>query len=99
MRIVRVAAVVALTLLLPGVVFAQATIRQEFTARLADGTTEIGEADGVRATHDGIRRGAIRAAREAVLCMRTNDEIGDDAFHRMEEELDWLEMAGGGREE
>jgi hypothetical protein len=30
--------------------------------------------------------------------MRTTDEIGDDAFHRMEEELDWLEMASGGRE-
>jgi len=27
--------------------------------------------------------------------MRANDEIGDDAFHLMEEELDWLEMAGG----
>ena len=27
--------------------------------------------------------------------MRANDEIGDDAFHRIEEELDWLEMAGG----
>jgi hypothetical protein len=27
--------------------------------------------------------------------MRTRDEIGDDAFHLMEEELDWLEMAGG----
>jgi hypothetical protein len=26
--------------------------------------------------------------------MRTDDEIGDDAFHRIEEELDWLEMAG-----
>ena len=27
--------------------------------------------------------------------MRAADEIGDDAFHRIEEELDWLEMAGG----
>jgi CPA1 family monovalent cation:H+ antiporter len=27
--------------------------------------------------------------------MRASDEIGDDAFHRIEEELDWLEMAGG----
>jgi len=26
--------------------------------------------------------------------MRANDEIGDDAFHLMEEELDWIEMAG-----
>ncbi len=27
--------------------------------------------------------------------MRASDEIGDDAFHQIEEELDWLEMAGG----
>jgi hypothetical protein len=27
--------------------------------------------------------------------MRTSDEIGDDAFHQMEEELDWIEMADG----
>ena len=31
----------------------------------------------------------------AVIAMRASDQIGDDAFHRMEEELDWLEMAGG----
>jgi hypothetical protein len=24
--------------------------------------------------------------------MRADDEIGDDAFHLIEEELDWLEM-------
>ena len=30
--------------------------------------------------------------------MRANEEIGDDAFHLMEEELDWLEMARGGNE-
>ena len=40
-----------------------------------------------------IHRGALQAARQAVLAMRANDEIGDDAFHRIEEELDWLEMA------
>jgi len=27
--------------------------------------------------------------------MRASDEIGDDAFHRIEEELDWIEMASG----
>ena len=41
-----------------------------------------------------IYLGAVQAARQAVLAMRASDEIGDDAFHRMEEELDWLEMAG-----
>ena len=34
------------------------------------------------------------AARAAVLAMRARDEIGDDAFHVVEEELDRLEMAG-----
>jgi hypothetical protein len=28
--------------------------------------------------------------------MRSAHEIGDDAFHRIEEALDWLEMAGRG---
>ena len=27
--------------------------------------------------------------------MRATKEIGDDAFHQVEEDLDWLEMAGG----
>ena len=45
--------------------------------------------------HSDLHRGALQAARQAVLAMRANDEIGDDAFHQIEEELDWLEMAGG----
>ena len=45
--------------------------------------------------HHDLHRGALQAARQAVLTMRANDEIGDDAFHRIEEDLDWLEMAGG----
>ena len=31
--------------------------------------------------------------------MRASEEIGDDAFHRMEEELDWIEMSGGGSDD
>jgi len=31
--------------------------------------------------------------------MRASDEIGDDAFHQIEEELDWLEMASGTQRE
>jgi hypothetical protein len=30
-----------------------------------------------------------------VLAMRASNEIGDDAFHRIEEELDRVEMAHG----
>lgn len=53
---------------------------------------EGGAADGT-AEHREFRRRALSAARRAVLEMRANDDIGDDAFHRVEEELDWLEMA------
>lgn len=74
-------------------------VRQEFTAHLAS-PIESAEAGDDRPTpHHEIHRGAVQAARQAVLAMRTNDEIGDDAFHMMEEQLDWLEMARGSQEE
>ena len=31
--------------------------------------------------------------------MRAQDDIGDDAFHQLEEEFDWIEMGTGGRDE
>ena len=57
---------------------------------------KTGKTDG-SPTRD-IHRRALQAARQAVLAMRANDEIGDDAFHQIEEELDWIEMSGGGKE-
>ena len=35
----------------------------------------------------------VLVVRQAVLAKRADDEIGEDAFHLIEEELDWLEMA------
>jgi Na+/H+ antiporter len=74
-------------------------VRQEFTAHLApeDADPEAGVAR--RSAHSEIHHRALEAARRAVLAMRASDEIGDNAFHQIEEELDWLEMAGGGNEE
>jgi monovalent cation/hydrogen antiporter len=74
-------------------------VRQEFTAHLASTSRVPGPADSGQPAHTEIHSGALHAARQAVLLMRANDEIGDAAFHQMEEELDWLEMAGGGNEE
>jgi CPA1 family monovalent cation:H+ antiporter len=37
---------------------------------------------------DPLRRRALAAARSAILNMRESEEIGDDAFHQVEEELD-----------
>ena len=69
--------------------------RREFSAHLASEDT---------ATHGDVELNelhlrAVRAARDAVLEMRANHEIGDDAFHLLEEELDWLEMSSGGRDD
>jgi monovalent cation/hydrogen antiporter len=69
-------------------------VRQEFTAHLGAGTDDVDTDDPARAAHGELRRGALHSARQAVHAMRASDEIGDDAFHRIEEELDWLEMAG-----
>ena len=68
-------------------------VRQEFTAHLIS-TPGDRRGDAIRAAHVDIHRQALDAARKAVLAMRSSDEIGDDAFHQIEEELDWLEMAG-----
>ena len=70
------------------------TVRQELTRHLAAAALD-GEAADSRALHGELHRAAVGAARQAVLAMRANDEIGDDAFHRIEEELDWLEMTHG----
>ena len=48
--------------------------------------------DPTRSEQIELRRLAVEAARQAVIAMRASDEIGDDAFHQIEEELDWLEM-------
>jgi CPA1 family monovalent cation:H+ antiporter len=70
-------------------------IGAEFTSRLADGPTNAQARDpthGLQRANE-LRRLAVEAARHAVLAMRASLEIGDDAFHQVEEELNWLEMA------
>ncbi len=73
-------------------------VRQEFIAHLGSADADPEEGEARRFAHGDIHRRALQAARQAVLAMRASDEIGDDAFHQMEEELDWIEMAGGGNE-
>ena len=68
-------------------------VRREFTAGLAYQREASDTADGTRAPHRELHRRVLRAAREAALTMRANDEIGDAAFHQLEEELDRFEIA------
>ena len=45
---------------------------------------------------DPLRRRAIAAARRGILNLRRSEEIGDDAFHQLEEELDRAELGAHG---
>jgi monovalent cation/hydrogen antiporter len=67
----------------------RAELHQEHqTARIAEG------GDGlpiVRGT--ALRAKALAARRDRLLALRSEGRIGDEAFHRLEEELDFSELA------
>jgi CPA1 family monovalent cation:H+ antiporter len=65
--------------------------RHDFTSHLRRSADDNVDSEPA-SEHDELRRRAVAAARQAVLRMRATDEIGDEAFHQLEEELDWIEM-------
>lgn len=63
-------------------------LQKEFKHALADeAVQEVAQAVNER------RLEGLRAARAALIALRSADTIGDDAFHLVEEQLDRLEMA------
>jgi monovalent cation/hydrogen antiporter len=67
-------------------------LRVELQAALvyvSNGSTEL----GVGAPGDVLRLRSVHAARLAVLALRNSGEIGDAAFHRLEEEIDRIELS------
>jgi CPA1 family monovalent cation:H+ antiporter len=76
-----------------GVSHAEDAVRKAFTIRLATGSGDALRADKL-ATYQGAHRTALRTARRALLDLRDRGDIGDDAFHELEDELDWMEVSG-----
>jgi CPA1 family monovalent cation:H+ antiporter len=69
-------------------------LRLEYRALLMRAETNPG--GGVTSSElpaDPLRRRAISAARQSLLTLRQSEEIGDDAFHQVEEELDRAELS------
>lgn len=67
----------------------RALVRMRF-GHLARG--EAGQPARLRA-EDAAYNAALRAARQALLDLRESRSIGDDAFHTLENELDWMEAS------
>jgi hypothetical protein len=72
---------------------ASSVVRREYEARLR----RINSGEASSAADSGselanVQLHAILAERRALSELRARGEIGDDAFHRIEEELDWAEV-------
>jgi CPA1 family monovalent cation:H+ antiporter len=96
-RLARVAAFRAALQQLDGESSAEAdALRREYTTALTQVEQDLDGKDRAELPGDALRRRAIAAARRAATELRQKGEIGDDAFHRLEEELDRAELGAAG---
>ncbi|MBZ9677496.1 cation:proton antiporter [Mesorhizobium sp. ES1-1] len=70
---------------------AAAVVREQYAAQRAIAENP-GDAKAVT-EFDRLRLYAIKSQRDALEELRRNGTIGDEAYHRLEEELDWTELA------
>ena len=70
-------------------------VRQEFEAHRDRGPADSAGGAARGSAHQEIHRRALDAARRVSFDMRAKGDIGDDAFHRLEEEFDRVEMGMG----
>jgi CPA1 family monovalent cation:H+ antiporter len=61
-------------------------------AELDGGAERAAEVPGELSADADTLRAAMAAERRRLSALRANGTIGDDAFHRIEEELDWAEL-------
>lgn len=67
-------------------------VRKDFKVRLTFGDGDAARAAPLAVYADAYRT-ALRSARRTLLALRDSGDIGDDAFHTLENELDWLEVS------
>jgi CPA1 family monovalent cation:H+ antiporter len=71
-----------------------ALLRRRYEAQLrsSEADPESAEPGAEVVNFNATRREALRAERRTLFDLRARGVIGDDAFHRIEEELDWAEL-------
>jgi CPA1 family monovalent cation:H+ antiporter len=70
---------------------AAAVVREQYEAqrRIAENPDDAQAAT----EYDRLRLYAIKRQRDTLEELRSNGTIGDEAYHRLEEEIDWSELA------
>ncbi|GAB3765506.1 sodium:proton antiporter [Ramlibacter monticola] len=68
-------------------------VRKDLKIRLGQLQRGEGPHASFAVEYDSAYRGALRAARQVLLAMRDSGDIGDDAFHTLENDLDWMEVS------
>ena len=72
-------------------------IRRELESQLTE-QGDLSKDSKELGQYDSLRARIVAAQRQALLEMRSNDEIGDDAFHQIEAQLDVAEVNALGAE-
>lgn len=70
-------------------------LQREYQARL-DAGARLGDGASASTGLGALRRRALAAERTRVAALRREERIGDDAFHQVEEDLDWAEAEADG---
>ena len=76
---------------------AAAAVRQEYQSAREQATDQ--SKPQTQTEHDRMRMLAIQAQRRVLHELRDSGKISDDAYHRMEEELDWAELNAAAAED
>ena len=69
---------------------AAAAVREQYAAARA--VAENPDEPQAATEYDELRLGAIKSQRQALERLREEGTIGDEAYHRIEEEIDWAEL-------
>ena len=68
-------------------------VRKDFKVRLGRPQRSDGPFASFGAEYDARYRSALQTARQVLIAMRDSGDIGDDAFHTLENDLDWMEVS------
>jgi Na+/H+ antiporter len=83
----------ALAELPPGASPAADVVRKNLKVRLGSAAGTEGTSGSFVSGFESAYRAAVHGARRSLLAMRDSGDIGDDAFHTLENELDWMEVS------